>query len=175
MKTHYDPHPHGEEAEEQAVCGTWLGDESNLSGDWSRVDCQRCLNGKGKIELPSLMRRPSLSSRWVIWPPTCGRSTDGHQQDARNARSLRAHQLPRPSPPASEGQQLHRPYGPGRLGVVPEGWQASREAVVVELPSPYESAPPYACYEGGWNDMRVEAVDGIEEQGLKVKAREVKP
>ncbi|HDS1728250.1 TPA: hypothetical protein QEM47_000973 [Pseudomonas putida] len=56
-----------------------------------------------------------------------------------------------------------------------KGWQASREAVVVELPSPYESAPPYACYEGGWNDMRVEAVDGIEEQGLKVKAREVKP
>lgn len=50
MKTHYDPRPHGEESEEQAVCGTWLGDESNLSGDWSRVDCQRCLKGKGKIE-----------------------------------------------------------------------------------------------------------------------------
>ena len=48
------------------------------------------------------------------------------------------------------------------------GWQASREAVVVELPRPYESAPPYACYEGGWNDMRVEAVDVIEAQGLKV-------
>ncbi|ESW39290.1 hypothetical protein [Pseudomonas taiwanensis] len=54
------------------------------------------------------------------------------------------------------------------------GWQASREAVVVELPSPMD-APPYASYEGGWNDMRDEAVDGIEEQGLKVKAREVKP
>ncbi|MEC4022164.1 hypothetical protein VSO52_05105 [Pseudomonas fulva] len=53
-------------------------------------------------------------------------------------------------------------------------WQASREAVVVELPSPMD-APPYASYEGGWNDMRDEAVDGIEEQGLKVKAREVKP
>ncbi|MFV3289210.1 hypothetical protein ACNFBR_10755 [Pseudomonas sp. NY11955] len=50
MKTHYDPHPHGEESEEQAVCGTWLGGESNLSDDWSGVDCQRCLNGKGKIE-----------------------------------------------------------------------------------------------------------------------------
>ena len=55
-----------------------------------------------------------------------------------------------------------------------KGWQASREAVVVELPSPMD-APPYASYEGGWNDMRDEAVDGIEEQGLKVKAREVKP
>lgn len=53
-------------------------------------------------------------------------------------------------------------------------WQASREAVVVELPSPMD-APPYASYEGGWNDMCDEAVDGIEEQGLKVKAREVKP
>lgn len=55
-----------------------------------------------------------------------------------------------------------------------QAWQASREAVVVELPSPMD-APPYASYEGGWNDMRDEAVDGIEEQGLKVKAREVKP
>lgn len=49
MKTHYDPHPHGEESEEQAVCGTWLGETSDLSGDWSRVDCRRCIRGKGKI------------------------------------------------------------------------------------------------------------------------------
>lgn len=55
-----------------------------------------------------------------------------------------------------------------------KGWQASRDAIVVELPSPMD-APPYASYEGGWNDMRDEAVDGIEEQGLKVKAREVQP
>ena len=50
MKTHYDPHPHGEEAEERAVCGTLLGDERNLSGDWCLVDCQRCLKSKVKIE-----------------------------------------------------------------------------------------------------------------------------
>ncbi|HDS1692169.1 TPA: hypothetical protein QEM72_002673 [Pseudomonas putida] len=49
-----------------------------------------------------------------------------------------------------------------------QAWKASREAVVVDLPRPYESAPPYACYEGGWNDMRVEAVDVIEAMGLKV-------
>ncbi|MNF17814.1 hypothetical protein D3C80_2215400 [compost metagenome] len=49
-----------------------------------------------------------------------------------------------------------------------KGWQASREAVVVELPKAYESAPPYASYEGGWNDMRVEVVDAIEAAGLKV-------
>lgn len=48
------------------------------------------------------------------------------------------------------------------------GWQASREAVVVELPSAIES-PPYACFQSGWNDMRGEAVDAIEAQGLKVK------
>lgn len=46
-------------------------------------------------------------------------------------------------------------------------WQASREAVVVELPSAIES-PPYACYQSGWNDMRGEAVDAIEAKGLKV-------
>ncbi|WDM87476.1 hypothetical protein LG197_23120 [Pseudomonas asiatica] len=51
------------------------------------------------------------------------------------------------------------------------GWQASRAAVVVELPSAIES-PPYACFQSGWNDMRGEAVDAIEAQGLKV---EVKP
>ncbi len=45
---------------------------------------------------------------------------------------------------------------------------ASREAVVVELPKAYESAPPYASYQGGWNDMRVEVVDAIEAAGLKV-------
>ncbi|WP_144180519.1 MULTISPECIES: hypothetical protein [unclassified Pseudomonas] len=48
-----------------------------------------------------------------------------------------------------------------------EGWQSSREAVVVELPSAIES-PPYACFQSGWNDMRGEAVDAIEAQGLKV-------
>ncbi|WP_256805013.1 hypothetical protein [Pseudomonas putida] len=48
-----------------------------------------------------------------------------------------------------------------------KGWQASREAVVVELPSAIES-PPYACFQSGWNDMRGEAVDAIEAKGLKV-------
>ena len=48
-------------------------------------------------------------------------------------------------------------------------WQASRSALVIELPRPYESAPPYACYEGGWNEMRGESVDAIEAAGLKVK------
>lgn len=50
-----------------------------------------------------------------------------------------------------------------------ESWQASRAAIEVELPSAYQNPKPYACYEGGWNDMRVEAVDNIESLGLKVK------
>ena len=48
MKTHYSPHPQ-DDSEEQAVCGTWLGEASNLSGDWSRVDCRHCIRRKGEI------------------------------------------------------------------------------------------------------------------------------
>jgi hypothetical protein len=47
MKTHYSPFL--QEDEEQAVCGTWLGEASNLSGDWSRVDCRHCISRKRKI------------------------------------------------------------------------------------------------------------------------------
>lgn len=50
MKTHYCPHPQ-DESEEQAVCGTWLGESSNLSGEWPRVDCRRCIKSKEKITL----------------------------------------------------------------------------------------------------------------------------
>jgi hypothetical protein len=50
LKTHYCPHPQ-DESEEQAVCGTWLGEASNLSGEWSRVDCRRCIGSKVKISL----------------------------------------------------------------------------------------------------------------------------
>lgn len=48
MKTHYSAHPQ-DDSEEQAACGIWLGEASNLSGDWSRVDCQHCLRSKEKI------------------------------------------------------------------------------------------------------------------------------
>lgn len=47
-------------------------------------------------------------------------------------------------------------------------WQASRAAVVVELPSRVDMKP-YACYEGGWNDMHDEAREAIEAAGMKVK------
>jgi hypothetical protein len=48
-------------------------------------------------------------------------------------------------------------------------WKASREALVIELPDAYADCPPYACYEGGWNDMRDEAVDRLEAAGLTVR------
>ncbi|WDH25020.1 hypothetical protein [Pseudomonas chlororaphis] len=73
-----------------------------------------------------------------------------------------------------EGEPPHEKYSDGSY-VNPHvnrywaGWQASRETLVVELPNSFEIAPPYACYEGGWNDMHGEAVDAIEAQGLKVK------
>ncbi|WP_070085598.1 hypothetical protein [Pseudomonas sp. NBRC 111120] len=64
---------------------------------------------------------------------------------------------------ASDGKS----YYWGATGEAWVFWQASRAAVVVELPPAIES-PPYACFQSGWNDMRGEAVDAIEAQGLKV-------
>ncbi len=48
MRTHFLPHLQ-DDSEERAVCGVWLGEGSNFSGDWSRVDCQRCIKSKEKI------------------------------------------------------------------------------------------------------------------------------
>jgi hypothetical protein len=46
-------------------------------------------------------------------------------------------------------------------------WQTSRAAIIIELPD-CQDAKPYACYEGGWNDMRDEAVDAIQLAGCQV-------
>lgn len=40
--------------------------------------------------------------------------------------------------------------------------------LVVQMPQPMK-APPYASYEGGWNDMRGEAIDAIEAAGVTVR------
>lgn len=50
MKTHFTPYPDAEEFEEQAPCGTWLGEDSGQSGDWSLVDCKRCLGRRKAID-----------------------------------------------------------------------------------------------------------------------------
>ena len=47
-------------------------------------------------------------------------------------------------------------------------WQESRADLVIELPQPM-NAPPYTSYEGGWNDMRGEAIDAIEAAGVTVR------
>lgn len=48
MKTHFAPFTDLEDLE-QAPCGTWLGEASELSGDWAKVDCQLCQKHKEKI------------------------------------------------------------------------------------------------------------------------------
>lgn len=48
MATHFDPQPN-DDAADQAPCGTWLGDSSELSGNWAHVDCRLCLKRKPKI------------------------------------------------------------------------------------------------------------------------------
>lgn len=48
MAAHFYPYQDDDEAD-QAPCGTWLGDSSELTGNWALVDCRRCLNNKPKI------------------------------------------------------------------------------------------------------------------------------
>ncbi|MGO0633407.1 hypothetical protein ACTORR_25865 [Pseudomonas sp. SAR267] len=48
MKTHFAPFTDLEDLE-QAPCGTWLGESSELSGDWAMVDCRLCQKRKERI------------------------------------------------------------------------------------------------------------------------------
>ncbi len=48
MKTHFAPLTDLDDLE-QAPCGAWLGDASELSGDWANVDCLLCQRRKQKI------------------------------------------------------------------------------------------------------------------------------
>lgn len=59
MRTHYYPNglarydSDGHDFVEQGPCGTWLGETSELSGDWNRVDCKRCLKDRPAITASS--------------------------------------------------------------------------------------------------------------------------
>ncbi|WP_110994633.1 hypothetical protein [Pseudomonas sichuanensis] len=48
MKTHFAAFTDLDDLE-QAPCGIWLGDASELSGDWAKVDCLLCQRRKQKI------------------------------------------------------------------------------------------------------------------------------
>lgn len=48
MTTHFAPHLQFDDAE-QAACGTWIGEASNMTGDWARVDCRICIKLKARI------------------------------------------------------------------------------------------------------------------------------
>jgi hypothetical protein len=47
-KTHFDPYT-DEDAPDQALCGTLIGDEYDTTTLWEQVSCKRCLNAQGKI------------------------------------------------------------------------------------------------------------------------------
>lgn len=59
MRTHYYPpglaryDSDGHDYVERGPCGTWLGETSELSGDWARVDCKRCLKDRPAITASS--------------------------------------------------------------------------------------------------------------------------
>lgn len=63
MRTHYYPNglarydSDGHDFVEQGPCGTWLGENSDLSGDWNRVDCKRCLKKRPAITASSEAER----------------------------------------------------------------------------------------------------------------------
>ncbi|MFY1021152.1 hypothetical protein [Ectopseudomonas khazarica] len=48
MTTHFSRYP-DDDGPEQAPCGVWIGDASDLSSDWSLVDCKRCRKWKDTI------------------------------------------------------------------------------------------------------------------------------
>jgi hypothetical protein len=59
MRTHFYPSilarhdSDGHEFVERGPCGTWLGEKSELSGDWGQVDCKRCLKDRPSITASS--------------------------------------------------------------------------------------------------------------------------
>ncbi len=51
MKTHFDPYTEPDESpDEKAWCGTILGDECDVTGNWKEVTCKRCLKNKEKFQ-----------------------------------------------------------------------------------------------------------------------------
>lgn len=48
MKTHYYPWGRYDD-EEHAPCGTWFGEDSNVSADWESVTCGHCKRRKRRI------------------------------------------------------------------------------------------------------------------------------
>lgn len=51
MKTHIDYYGDAEDgAPERALCGTFLGENPELTSDWRYVDCKLCIMKRKKIE-----------------------------------------------------------------------------------------------------------------------------
>lgn len=53
-------------------------------------------------------------------------------------------------------------------------WQAFNAALdlaLIKLPPAFDDVHNYACYQGGWNDMRGESIDAIESTNLGIKVK----
>ncbi|MAB24945.1 MAG: hypothetical protein CMK78_11440 [Pseudomonadales bacterium] len=49
MKTHYMPYQYETEDIERAPCGTWLGEDSGVTGILEIVTCAKCIKKSAKI------------------------------------------------------------------------------------------------------------------------------
>lgn len=47
MKTHYCPRPSYDD--EIAACGTFMGEASEITGNWNKVTCKKCIRCKNRI------------------------------------------------------------------------------------------------------------------------------
>jgi len=48
VRTHFYPYSDGDDIE-QTPCGTWIGESSAVSNQWTHVDCRLCIKNKTKI------------------------------------------------------------------------------------------------------------------------------
>lgn len=51
------------------------------------------------------------------------------------------------------------------------GFNAALDLALIKLPPAFDDVHNYACYQGGWNDMRGEAVEAIESTDLGIKVK----
>lgn len=60
------------------------------------------------------------------------------------------------------------------FGDIQAAWWAFNAALdlaLIKLPPAFDDVHNYACYQGGWNDMRGESIDAIESTNLGIKVK----
>lgn len=66
VKTHFAPFTDLEDLE-QAPCGTWLGEFSELSGDWAEVDCRLCKKRRERIIAAAADEERVIVEQMATW------------------------------------------------------------------------------------------------------------